>query len=97
VLKEALGVVWTCRHRGYARRYLEKWLDWAMESGLEPVKRFARTLKKHIPEVLNYCKHQITTGPLEGFNNTVSLLIHRANGFKNMEYRYLKLRQESLA
>jgi len=46
--------------------------------------------------VLNYCKHRITLGPLESFNNTVSRIIHRACGIKDLDYLFLKLRQESL-
>jgi transposase len=37
----------------------------------------------------------ITTGPLEGFNNTVSRIIHRACGIRSLDYLFLKLRQES--
>ena len=57
--------------------------------------------KEQLPQAdivfeLNYCKHKITTGPLEAFNNTISRIIHRACGVRNMDYLFLKLRQESL-
>jgi hypothetical protein len=41
-------------------------------------------------------KFAVTTGPLEGFNNTVSRIIHRACGIRSLDYLFLKLRQESL-
>ena len=47
-------------------------------------------------EILNFCKHRITIGPLEGFNNTISRIIHRTCGLRNTDYLFLKLRQESL-
>jgi ABC-type branched-subunit amino acid transport system substrate-binding protein len=43
-----------------------------------------------------YLAHRITIGPLEAFNNTVSRIIHRACGVRNLDYLFLKLRQESL-
>ena len=96
VLKEALREVWNYRHIGYARRYLEQWLQWCDESALAPVLRFAKGLRKVTDEVVNYVRHGITTGPLEGFNNLVSRIIHRACGVRNIDYLFLKLRQLSL-
>jgi len=46
--------------------------------------------------VLNFCKHCITIGPRDRFNNTVSCIIHRACGVTNLDYLFLRLRQESL-
>ena len=60
------------------------------------MRKFGRSLLKAKDEVLNFCRHHITTGPLEGFNNTVSRIIHRACGVRSMDYLFLKLRQESL-
>ena len=96
VLKEALREVWNYSHRGYAKRYLEKWLGLCEESGLAPVLRFAKGLSKVVDEVVNYTRHGITNGLLEGFNNQVSRIIHRACGVRNMDYLFLKLRQLSI-
>ena len=37
------------------------------------------------------------TRPLEAFNNVVARIIHRAGGVRDLDYLFLKLRQESLA
>ena len=97
VLGEALGEVWTYTSRGWAGRYLAQWVGWAKDSGVAAVRRFAKSLLKAKDEVLNYCKHRITTAQLEGFNNLISRIIHRACGVTNLDYLFLKLRQESLA
>ena len=60
------------------------------------MRKFGRSLLKAKDEVLNFCKHRITIGALEGFNSTVSRLIHRACGIRSLDYLFLKLRQESL-
>ena len=96
VLKDAFKKLWDYTYRGAAAKYLTKWTNWAAVSGVEALRRFARSLLKAKDEVLNFCRHPITIGPLEAFNNTVSRILHRACGVRNLGYLFLKLRQESL-
>jgi len=97
ILKDGLRKFWDYKHIKAAATYLAKWCRWAAVSGVEALRKFARSLLRAKEEVLNYCKHRITTARLEAFNNTVSRLIHRACGVRDMDYLFLKLRQESLA
>ena len=96
ILKDAFRQLWTYTYRAWAEKYFDKWIDWALVSGVEALRKFARSLVKAKDEILNYCKHRITTARLEGFNNTVSRIIHRACGIQNLDYLFLKLRQESI-
>jgi transposase len=77
-------------------KYLHRWVDWAQASAIPAVEKFGHNLLRVQKEVLNFCKYRITTGPLEAFNNTVSRIIHRACGMQNLDYLFLKLRQESI-
>jgi transposase len=97
ILKDALRKLWTYKRRKWAAKYLAKWCRWAAVSGVEAVRRFARSLLRAKEEILNFCTHRITLGPLEAFNNVVSRIIHRACGVCDLDYLFLKLRQESLA
>ena len=96
VLGEQLAQLWTYTSRAWAGRYLDQWIGWARESALAPLHRFARSLAKAKEEILNYFTHRITTARLEGFNNVVSRIMHRACGVRDLDYLFLKLRQESL-
>jgi transposase len=96
LLKDALRKLWDYKYPKAAAKYLEQWCGWAMVSGIEAVRRFGCSLLKAKDKVLNFCLHKITLGPLEGFNNTVSRIIHRACGIRSLDYLFLKLRQESL-
>jgi transposase len=96
ILKDAFKKLWDYKYIGAAGKYLERWCGWASVSGIEAVRKFGRSLLKAKNEVLNFCRHRITTGPLEGFNNTVSRIVHRACGIRSLDYLFLKLRQESL-
>ncbi|MFT5405083.1 MAG: hypothetical protein ACI9DF_003930, partial [Verrucomicrobiales bacterium] len=40
--------------------------------------------------------YQITSGKIEGFNNLVSRVVHRACGIVNLDYAWLKFRQLSI-
>lgn len=97
ILKDGLRKLWDYQRRTAAAQYLAKWCRWAAVSGVAALRAFARSLLRAKEEVLNYCKHRITTARLEAFNNTVSRLIHRACGMRDTDYLFLKLRQESLA
>jgi transposase len=96
VLKDDLRQLWEYRYPGAAVKYLRRWVYWTQVSGIEALRKFGRGLLKAKQEVLNFCKYRITTGPLEAFNNTVSRIIHRACGMQNLDYLFLKLRQESI-
>ena len=97
ILKESLRKLWDYKYSRSAAKYLSKWCGWASVSGVEALRKFGRSLLRAKDEVLNYCKHRITTGRLEGFNNLVSRIVHRACGMQDLDYLFLKLRQESLA
>ena len=96
ILKDAMRKLWEYRYPRAAGKYLARWCTWAAVSGIDAVRRFGRSLLKAKDQVLNFCRHRIATGPLEGFNNTVSRIIHRACGIRSLDYLFLKLRQESL-
>jgi len=96
LLKDAFKKLWDYKRLGPAGKYLAKWVRWAAVSGVEALRDFGRRLLKVKEEILNYCRHPVTIGPLESFNNTVSRIIHRACGVTNLDYLFLKLRQESL-
>lgn len=96
VLKDDLRQLWEYCYPRAAGKYLRRWLGWAQESGIAAVKTFGRGLLRAEQEILNFCKHRITTGPLESFNNTASRIIHRACGVQDLDYLFLKLRQESI-
>jgi transposase len=71
---------------GQAEQHMKKWYGWAMRSRLEPMKRFARTLKKHWAGVLRWFTTKLTNGILEGLNSVVQAAKTRARGFRSYEY-----------
>jgi len=96
VLKDALKVLWTYKYGKSASKYLDQWIFWAMETGIEAIQKFARGLDKARDGILAFCKHRITSAKIEAFNATIARIVRRACGYRDLEYLYLKIRQEAL-
>jgi len=72
--------------RETAEKRLERLCSWIMHSRLEPMKKFAGTVRNHWTEILNYFDHKYTNAILEGVNSIIQNIKRRARGFKNDEY-----------
>ena len=96
-LKEELRRLWDYKYGAWARKHLNKWIGWARQAeDIPQLSNFADSLEDSKEQILNFFNYRITLGPLEGFNNLISRIIHRACGHKDLRYLFLKLRQESL-
>lgn len=96
LLKDAFKAVWTYTYRRSADKCLTNWIAMAVESGVGELARFARGLIAVKEQILNFCEHRITSARIEAFNTIVSRVIHKACGVANLDFLFLKLRQESL-
>jgi transposase len=67
-----------------AEAAIRKWLSWAVRSRLEPIKRFAKTVKAHWDGILRYFYSRLTSGAMEGINSRIQEIKRRARGFKNI-------------
>jgi transposase len=93
-LRDQFKAIWKQLTPESITKAIEHWIGLAKESGIEPVIRFAKNLKRSKKQIAAYAKHKITNGLMEGFNNKVSRLIHRANGIRSLVYLFLRLRAE---
>jgi transposase len=80
LLKEELRMLYRCSHR-VARAHLDAWLRWASRSKLRPFVKLARTLRKYRDGVLDAIRFGLSNGRLEGLNNKIGVIKHRAYGF----------------
>ena len=81
LLKETLAQALDYRQPARAARALEEWLSWASRSRLKPFVRTARTIRKHFDGILAYVSERLTNAFLEGMNNRIRMIAHRAYGF----------------
>ena len=90
-MKEDLREFWAQLTEPLARRFLDDWIARAEASGIQMLKKFARTLEIHRKGLLNWYKFSISTGPLEGTNTKIRVLQRQAYGFRDHEFFKLKI------
>lgn len=87
LLKEDFQSFWEFTSAVWAGKFLDQWCNQVMRSKLEPMKKVAKTIRKHKPLLLNFfeAKNQISLGAVEGQNNKAKVVIRKSYGFKTAE------------
>ena len=52
-MKETAMQIWGYVRKGWAYKFLMRWISWAMHSKLEPMKKVARMFRKHMWGIIN--------------------------------------------
>src|SRR5271166_1696239 len=73
-IKESLRDLWSYQRRGWGERHWRRWYYWATHSRLPPVIKAARTVLRHLPNVLTYFEHRITNAVSEGLNSKIQTI-----------------------
>lgn len=60
---------------------LERWLEWAEGSGLEPFVQLVKSIDENLDAILNTLVHGLSNAIVEGLNTRIRLLTRRAFGF----------------
>jgi transposase len=78
---------WEYQSPAWAGKFLDEWSARVMRSRLDPLKKVARSLRKHRPLLLNWfrAKGTISAGIIEGFNNKAKLTMRKSYGFREYE------------
>jgi transposase len=84
-IKENLRELWAYQSLGWARRHWKRWYYWATHSRLKPMIAAARTVERHIENVLTFFRQRITNAVSEGLNSKIQTIKKMANGFRNRE------------
>jgi transposase len=82
-IKESLRRFWSYRYAKSALGYFRRWYYWATHSRLDPMVQAAKTLNRHLPNILTYFKHRITNATAEGLNSKIQMVKEMACGFRN--------------
>lgn len=84
-LKEAAMSLWHYKSRTWAIKQWSNWYQWAVRSRLEPIKKAARMIKRHLWGIVNAVVHSVDNGPAESINSRIKTVKIRAKGFRNTE------------
>ena len=93
ILKEQFEQLWEYKTPVGARRFFERWRDALRWKRLEPYQKFAELIEKHWDGIIAYFQNDIEVmlGFVEGFNNKIRAIQHRAYGLQDEEYLRLKI------
>jgi len=93
LLKEAFQHFWTYTSVTGGRQFLRRWTTMAMRSRIQPLKKFATTLRDHQRELLNWflARGRFAAGATEGFNNKARITSRKAYGFRTYEHAEIAL------
>lgn len=80
LLKEELRTLYHCTP-AEAPTHLSSWLAWASRSKLRPFVKLARTVRQYRDGILAAIRLGLSNGRLEGLNNKIGVIKHRAYGF----------------
>ena len=90
-LKEDLKQLWKQKDVDQAKSFPGNWVAKAIASGIQILKKFARSLLAHRTGIFSWFINKISSGPLEGMNNKIKVLKRKAYGYRDMEYFKLKI------
>jgi len=84
LLKEDFHGFWEYVSPAWAGKFLDRWCTSVMRSKIEPMKKVAKTIRKHKPLILNWfkAKKMFSSGIVEGLNNKVKVVTKKAYGFR---------------
>jgi transposase len=93
LLKEDFQQLWDYHSPTWAGKFLEEWCRQTMRSRIEPMKKIAKTLRRHRDLILNYFKaqKQFSSGVVEGLNNKAKVTMRKSYGFRTFRITELAL------
>jgi transposase len=87
LLKEYFQLFWEYNSPTWAGKFLDRWCQEVMRSRIEPLKKFARTVRNHRELLLNYfrARKEFSSGVIEGLNNKAKVTMRKAYGFRTFK------------
>ena len=84
LMREDFQRFWEYCYPGCAAKFLDEWCTRTMRSKIEPMKKVAKTLRRHRDLILNWFRAEgaISAGIVEGLNNKAKLTMRKAYGFR---------------
>ena len=85
VLKDEFEQFWDYKAPWAAERFIKRWITTALRSRLEPIRKFVKTIKKHINRILPFIGSRLTNAIAEGLNRIIRIIKNRASGFRTLQ------------
>lgn len=90
-----LKLSYSCTDVEVFKESFNKWLNIADNLKIPELDTFIRMIRRRNDGVINYAKHRISNGAVEGVNNMIKTMRRASYGFRNNEYFFLKIIESS--
>ena len=93
LFKEYFQQFWDYESPAWAGKFLDQWCNEVMRSRIDPLKKFARTVRSHRELLLNYfrARKAFSSGVVEGLNNKTKVTMRKAYGYRTFKMTELSL------
>jgi transposase len=83
--KESLRRLWDHTTLRDARRHFKNWAIWVRTSKRTCVTKVADMIESRLEDVISYCRHPISNGPMEGMNSIIMSIQRAGRGYRHAE------------
>ena len=83
LMREGFQRFWEYKYPACADKFIENWITRTPKTNLEPMKKVAKTLRKHKHLIRNWFKvdGKLSSGTVEGLNLKAKLTMRKAYGY----------------
>ena len=74
-------------------KFFRKWVGALKWRRRAPLKKFASMVEEHLDGILSYCDRKVPLGYVESTNQKAKNVIRRAYGYRNKDFKKLKIIQ----
>jgi len=85
-INETWRQLWHYVYPASGWKFWKRWYFRAMHSRLEPIRKAAETIRRHIANIVTYYQHPVTNAMNEGLNSQIQKIKSMACGFRNIEH-----------
>lgn len=83
--KESLRRLWSHDSIREARKHFKAWARWVRQAGRKRVIKVADMIASRLEDVISFCRHPISSGPLEGMNSIIMAIQRAGRGYRHAE------------
>ena len=93
LFKDYFRQFWDYHSPTWAGKFLDQWCNEVMRSRIDPLKKFARTMRNHCALLLTHfrARKEFSSGAIEGVNNKANVTMRKSYGFRTFKATELAL------
>ena len=85
VLKDEFEQFWKYKQKKRAEDFLRAWITRTLRSRIDPMRKFAKTMRRHFENLVTFSKTRLTNAIAEGLNRILKIIKNRASGYRNLD------------